>query len=788
MCILKNLILLFLILSFLPPCTFSQTVDLPFEHFSVDEGMPTVVNYIYQDKTGFLWFATNSGLYKFDGYSFTSYKHDIDDSTSLIDNTINIIYEDKEGIIWIGTWLGFDKLDCKKNIFKHYKPSLLNDGNGESDPVWAICEDKFGKLWIGTGEGLFTLNKKTQEFIFLKDFSTGKTGLSPNTIGSIHEDKEGAIWIGSNVGLDKFDFKTGKFKHYLNDPGEKDQAWYYSKSIYKINKFLEDDNGTFWLATMGGLVELNPKTGKFNRYLFNPENQTNVIAKISQDVVTGNIWLATWGGLFSFNKRSKEFIHYNTEANCVLSERSGTLWIGTNTDIKKLNRMKQPFRKYTSKYIICAICNWNEKILWMYTANNGWQKFDTKKEQFIPYSYGKGNEVYYFYPGELIIKTEKGGCFSEDTLGNIKPFLPDSLKDYTNNLSWGWKTKKGYWHGTHSGGFYLHNPEPFSLKEIRNFKLEINFIYEDKFGLLWISTTMGKLFCYSPERDSVIEFISGFKNSSRLSGRIIKQIFEDKKGRLWFATMSGLNRFERLTNRLPTGKENFVHYTEKDGLPSNSVLGITEDDHGYLWLNTGKGISRFDPEKKYFKNYDPSYGLDLTTDIFYGFGCKTRNGEMYLPSSYGFTRFHPDSVKDNPFIPTIVITSFKMFDKPYPFSNEIHLPYDENFISFEFAAVSYISPERNQYAYKMEGLDRDWVYSGTRRYASYPNLDPGEYIFRVKGSNNDGVWNEVGYVGFNHYFSPLVENYLCLYLLFIINSKLNLFYLEDAVKENKDRS
>jgi hypothetical protein len=179
-------------------------------------------------------------------------------------------------------------------------------------------------------------------------------------------------------------------------------------------------------------------------------------------------------------------------------------------------------------------------------------------------------------------------------------------------------------------------------------------------------------------------------------------------------------------------------------LPSDNILGIVEDDNGHLWLNTSKGISKFYPEKNQFKNYDVSYGLQLPADVYYGFGCKTRNGEIYFPGVKGFTRFHPDSVKDNPFIPPVVITSFKKFDKSYPFSSEISLPYDENFLSFEFAALSYISPERNQYAYMMEGLDKDWVYSGTRRYVSYPNLDPGEYIFRVKGSNNDGVWNEAG--------------------------------------------
>ena len=181
--------------------------------------------------------------------------------------------------------------------------------------------------------------------------------------------------------------------------------------------------------------------------------------------------------------------------------------------------------------------------------------------------------------------------------------------------------------------------------------------------------------------------------------------------------------------------------------------------------------------------------LDPPADVYlWMMACKTSNGEMFFSGARGFTRFHPDSIKDNPFIPPIVITSFKKFDKPASLSNEIRLPYDENFLSFEFAALSYISPERNQYAYKMEGLDKDWVYSGTRRYASYPNLDPGEYVFRVKGSNNDGVWNEAG-TSISIIISPPWWKTTWAYILYsLLILKYNLYYLENAVKENKNES
>ena len=716
---------------------YSQNLDLPFENFSIDEGMPTVTNYILQDRTGYLWFATNSGLYKHDGYNFSSYKHDLDDSNSLFDNTLSTLYEDKKGIMWIGTHLGLEKFDRTKNTFIHYTPNPSGIEKDASNYVYAICEDKYGMLWVGTADGLYKFNKAAEKFTSIRYDSTDPGSISHNNFGAIYEDKEGSLWFGTGAGLDKYDFETRKFKHYLNDPNNQSELWSNSSSKYWINKIIEDDNGILWLGTNGGLVEYDPKEGTSSNYLYNSQRPRNLIISICQDFVTGSLWITNGTGLFLFDKKLKKFTQYSSEGNCVYSERSGTLWVGTDIEIKKLNRTKQPFKKYSMNEIACVVRSGKEGIVWVWTFS-GFKKFDVRKEQFIPCLLNKGDRPnFLFSENEMAVVTKKGGLYIIDTLDNIKPLLADSLKDFNNSLSFACKTKRGYWFGTVTGGFYLLDSENYHINEIRNLKLSINFIYEDRLGLLWISTFMGKVFCYNPERDTLVEFSSDPKNPSSISGRLVTEIYEDTKGRLWFTTTNGLNRYDRSTNK-------FTHFTEKSGLSGNNVWGILEDSHGYLWINTNKGISKFDPLKNNFKNYDISYGLEPTTDVFYGFGGKTRNGEMYFPGAKGFTRFHPDSIKDNPFIPPIVITSFKKFDKPYPFSSEIHLPYYENFLSFEFAALSYISPERNLYAYKMEGLDKDWIYSGTRRYASYPNLDPGEYVFRVKGSNNDGVWNEAG--------------------------------------------
>ena len=725
------LVLVFIIFS---PSVNPQQADLSFETFSVDKGMPTQVNRIFQDRIGYLWFATNSGLYKYDGYDFASNYNDLDDTSNLKNNKLTTLYEDREGILWIGSYKGLVRFERGKNNLKHYTPNPFAEGNNWSNVVLTICEDKYGMLWVGSGDGLYKFDRVSEKFECLKNDSTDPHSISHNSINAILEDKEGSLWIGTGAGIDKLDFKTGKFIHYWNNPSNLD-SW---RSKYWINTMLMDESGIIWLGTNRGLVEFNSKEGTFFNHLFIPKDPINRITSISQDVSSNSLWLATTDGIFSFDKKSKKFTRYNSEGNCVLSERSGTMWIGTDLGIKKLNRIKQPFRKYHMGKIAYVIKSGKEGILWIKASLWIYMIFDTRKEQFIPYPFGKDSVMFvYNSGGDLIIHAENGDMYIQDSIGRKVSYGPFPKEFIKTPVSHSWKGNRGYWFSTYAGGVHLLDPRTKLLRELANVKLPIDFIYEDNNGLLWVATDMAKIYCYHQKDDALIEYISETINPLRLSGTEVTDIYQDKKGRIWFATNDGLNMFELST-------KNLIHFTKKDGLPSNNVRGILEDDHGYFWITTNKGISKFDPSTKRFKNYDPSYGLELTADVYFGRGCKASNGEMYFGGASGFTRFHPDSIRDNPFIPPILITSFKKFDKPYSFSSEINLPHDENFISFEFVALSYISPERNQYAYKMEGLDKDWVYSGTRRYASYPNLDPGEYVFRVKGSNNDGIWNEAG--------------------------------------------
>jgi signal transduction histidine kinase/ligand-binding sensor domain-containing protein/AraC-like DNA-binding protein len=729
---------------------FPQRDNLVFEHFSIDQGLSEpIVTDVIQDKMGYLWISTWGGIERYDGYSFTSFKHDPVDSTSFANTFAQTLYEDKAGYIWVGTWRGLEKFDRNTGAFTHFTPHPFGPGTEWSNHVLSIYEDKFGILWIGTQDGLNILDRSTGKFQCFRYDSADPGSISHNSINAFYEDKAGSLWIGTGGGLDKLDRKSGRFLHYWHD-SESRNGFIKNRttSQYWIKSIHEDNSGILWLGTNGGLVELNPENRKSIIYFHDPKNQRslshNNIITLCQDP-SGTLWVGTENGLDAFNKKTKEFINYfhdeknpgslsSGSINSILWERSGTLWISTPTGINKLNWAKQPFTKYAHQNIVSDLKEY-DGMIWVATLN-GWEKFNPKTEQFIPVSFGKNYLVGIDDIGDQWLNTYQGGIYKRDNHGIITHFYNPSPSDPPIWVSCIYKSPEGIaWIGTSNSGLYFIDPVSNRFTLFKKLKVYINFVYEDSFGSLWIGTVMGGLLCYNRDRNKLKEYISDPKYPKSISGNTILDVHMDKKGFLWFGTNIGLNKYDRSTDK-------FTYFTERNGLPSNAVFTILEDDHGFFWLSTRKGISKFDPETNSFRNYDVSYGLPNNgfSDIR---GCKTENGEMYFGGN-GLIRFHPDSISQNHYIPPVEITSFRKFDKPAAFGKEIHLPYSDNFLSFEFVALSFVSSERNQYAYKMEGLDKDWVYSGTRRFASYPNLEPGVYTFKVKGSNNDGVWNEKG--------------------------------------------
>ncbi|MFC2093452.1 two-component regulator propeller domain-containing protein [Bacteroidota bacterium] len=776
-----------------------QSSDIQIERFIVEQGLAgNEIFCIFQDSQGFIWFGTSNGLKRYDGYKFKVFRNNSNDSTSLSRNCIISIYEDRSGHIWIGTEEGgLNKFSKEKEQFIHYRHDPDNPISLSNDYIHAIHEDNSRVLWIGTEYGgLNKFDREKEKFKHYKNNPDDPASLSCNFVRSIYEDNCGTLWIGTKSGgLNKFDKEKEKFKCFIHNPDDST-----SLSSDNINRIYEDNCGTLWIGTGKGLHKYNREKEQFKRYMHNPDDPTslsnNVVTSIYEDN-EGMLWIGTaYGGLNKFSKEKEQFTHYKHDPdnskslsnNCILvihEDNSGNLLVGTaGGGLNKSNKARKQFKNYfyvkkdpisLSCNIVMSIYGDNSDNLWIGTLGGGLSKFDREKEQFIHYKHNPDGpaslshnfveSIYVDNSDNLWIGTRGGGLnkFNKEkeqfTHYRHDPENPTSLSnDYIYTIYE--DNSENLWIGTHRGlnkfnklkeefTQYKHDPQNSSNKCFNY----VSSIIKDKLGNFWIGTEHG-LIRFDRERNRLIHCRYDSNNPSSLSCDNVTTIYEDNTGVLWIGTKEGLNKFNN-------EYEKFIHFREKDGLPSDLIHGILEDDYGNLWISTEEGLSKFNPKAETFRNYDVKDGLQ--SNDFNRRACyKNRSGEMFFGGMKGFTMFHPDDIKDNPHIPPVVITDFQLLHKSVPIgfdkstnrtileksiteTKEIELNYEDNVISFEFSALDFQCPEKNQYAYIMEGFDKDWIYTdASRRFATYTNLDPGAYTFRVKGSNNNGIWNEEG--------------------------------------------
>ncbi len=810
----SRLMFLFLIIILLQMKITAQVSDLNFDFISADKGLSqNTIHCILQDKYGFMWFATEDGLDRYNGYGFTTFKNDPMERKSVSDNFIWTVYEDHEGTIWVGTNNGgLCKFNRDEQNFTIYKNDPNNSSSLSNDNVRAIYEDHEGTIWVGTNnEGLCRFNRARQNFTIYKNDPSNPSSLSNNNVMAIVGDGEGNLWIGTEGGgLDKFNRKTGKFIHYN-----------YSKSnSHSINNdevmtLYKDRTGGIWVGTISGLCKYNPRRNDFTRI---SENNTelsnhnyNTINSIIEDK-SGKIWVGTGGGILLLNKNEDKYndadissLNFSNIDNNVLSlyeDRTGIVWIGTaERGIAKYDRERMRFLRFEhdptnpnslSYNTIRSFYQDTSGILWVGTLGGGLNKLSLSTNKFEHFVNQPGNKnslsdnsissIYRDSKGVLWVGTWRGGLNKMIGSGNPTnakfiryghdPGNPNSLS--SNTVQAILEDHSGrLWVGTESGldlynkksnGFVHFDNDPKDPNSLSNNQVQ-SCIYADNKGYLWVGTWGGlnKILLpknpndYSPDsfKFSLYQHLS--QNSLSLSNDRVISICQDRKGNIWIGTYGGgLNMLPANQQDIDNTKAKFIHYSIKDGLASDIIYGILEDDNGNLWLSTDNGLSKFNPSKKTFRNYYESDGLQ-GNQFFWGACWKSKGGELFFGGTNGFNAFYPEKLKDNPNIPPIVITDFNIFNKPVPINKnnsplkeyisdtkKIVLSYYQNVFSFDFAALDYTAPNKNQYAYMMEGFDKGWVKSGNRHFVTYTNLDPGEYTFRVRGSNNDGVWNTEG--------------------------------------------
>ena len=777
---IKALIFLFLILN--GSDTISQSLDIQFTNIGISDGLSNSTVYsIIQDRKGFMWFGTQNGLNKYDGYNFTVYKNIPFDSTSLTDNWVLALLEDSKGNIWVGTHSGgVSMYDRNRGTFISFVNDPDNPNSLVNNRTWSLKEDKKGNIWIGTSSGLDKLNADTGEIThYLNDEIISTVN---NAVNSIHFDNDGSIWAATwGSGLFKLNSEGEIITNYLFDehPAKNVTASNKIKVIY------EDKDGILWLGTnQDGLIRFENKTGSYKYYINNPADpfslSFNSILSIIEDK-KGNLWIGTHnGGLNRFSRKEEKFYSYKNDVNdpyslknnwvpAICEDRGGTIWIGSDRGVDKFMYDKLVFKNLKhidkepnslSSNDVHAVYEDSEGMIWVGTWRGGLNRYNPKTNQVKKFFNDPkdntslpddivlvvmedgGNNLWvgtYNGLGKFDRKTEKFKVFRHDD--------DDSESIGFNNISAICEDSYGYlWVGTWGGGVHRMDMQTgkfkryfYDVKQSNGLTdMIVTYIFEDSKRNLYIGTAAGGLNIYSREEDNFHSIQFDAVNKSSISSNNISSIVEDKDGFIWIGTLNGgLNMYNPQTRE-------FLHYTVANGLPEDAVMSIEIDNDGYLWISMVKGISRFNPNTKQFTNYDYKDGLGNTE--FISASATGKDGKLLFGGKNGVTYFHPSHSLQPAVKPEITIVNFSIFNQPLKFDKDItevdniEIKHSDNVFSIDFVALGYARPDKTRYAYMLEGFDNDWIHSKNRRTAYYTNLNPGTYNFKVMASADNYNW------------------------------------------------
>ncbi|MEP6683729.1 MAG: two-component regulator propeller domain-containing protein [Parafilimonas sp.] len=784
----------YFLLLILPAITFAQKRQLEFDHFRTNSGLSqSNVLCILQDSKGFMWFGTREGLNKYDGYKFTVYKNDPKNKNSIGGNFISSIIESRDGNLWIATrGGGLCKYDTEKDLFINYKHEENNANSISGNGVNAVFEDEKGNIWAGTEDaGISILHTATGKFEHFPHNKNDANSLSDDYVRVIVQDAEKNIWIGTaNGGLNLFNSKQNNFTHFQHD--DKDNTSLSYNDVYGI---FEDSKHRLWIGTNGGGLDLFDKTTeKFIQFKADPNNPNslpnNQVYTIGEDS-DHNLWIGTEnGGMCVFNPQQKTFTTYqhddldNTSIGsnsiyAICRDNKGNMWMGSFTggiDFLNADNKFEHFKHNSvpgslSSNLVLCIYEDSKQNIWVGTDGGGLNLFNKQTSSFTHYIHQNGNNnsicgnyvlnVHEASNGDMWIGTWADGVtvFNKDknTYQHYKsdPLNPNSL---SSNNAWVIyeDREKNIWIGTYGGGLNLFNPSTNSFihyaydasnpQSINN--TNVHSIFEDSDGNLWISTDGGGLDLFNKQTKTFTHYLHS-DNKNSIADNSVGIVYEYEKKNLWIGTMNGLSCFNKKTGE-------FINYTTADGLPANNIFGILQDENKNFWISTSYGISNFNPSAKTFKNFDAADGLqgDEFKELAY---CKDHTGLMYFGGNNGFNVFDPLTIKPTAFEPPLLLTDFSIFNKRVPVAvddkdpsplkkditetKSITIPYKSSVIEFEFASLNYTSDQKKQYAYMLEGFDKKWIEAGTKHGVTYTNLDPGKYIFKVKGLNNQGQWS-----------------------------------------------
>lgn len=737
---------------------FSQSYS--FRHYKVEEGLSyNAVICSYQDKKGFLWFGTKDGLNRFDGNNFKTFRHDPDEPATIGNNFIKTLHEDKNGKLWVGTGKGLYSFDPHSETFKLFNNTL-------TDEIKDIETDDYSNLWYILGRELYKFN-----------FKTGKTTKHGDNYTSICKTADGHIWTATSSGkLRRYVFRNNSFESFD----------LFNKSEAVTNKWIEEIYDTGKQSILVGTANQGAKLFdiKLKTYsdlpLHNPD-QTAIYVRNFTHYAGDEYWIASESGIFTYNLKTNAVANlrkqkdnpYSLSDNAVYTftkDREGGIWAGTYFGgINYCPKQSISFEKFFPKNdnhsisgnVIREICQDQYGNFWIGTEDAGLNKFNPKTGKFI-----------HFYPSADLTSISHSNVHAlladgkylwigtyEHGLNKLEISSGKVVKRYTAGLAPGmlksnfivtaYKTREseiliGTWNGLFR---YNQATDDFTQLRFIPSNARIYSIIEDHYGKIWVCTKGNGVYWYDPATQTGGNYTYNPNNPGSLSGIIVNNVFEDSNYNLWFATEDGgLNKFNNKTHQ-------FKHYNTKTGFPVNFIFKALEDDHRNLWVTTSRGLVCMNLTTEKIRVFTQVNGL-LSNQFNYNSGYKDKSGKLYFGSVNGLISFNPEQFTKSMYIPPVYITSFQVANKELPvdkdksplkksilFTDKIVLSYSQSTFSLDFSALTYTAPEMTEYAYKMEGLDKDWTYLKTNRKVYFTQLDAGRYTFLVKASNNNGDWN-----------------------------------------------
>jgi methyl-accepting chemotaxis protein/ligand-binding sensor domain-containing protein len=757
----------------------AEAQRLQFTKLTADDGLSGAwVPNIVQDVRGFMWFGTRRGLDRYDGYGITSYRHIRGDSSSLPDGYIEFIKEDRDSALWVGTRKGVSRFDRARDSFRNYTVGAGAEGR----PVLSMLHTKDGTLLVGTDDGLYKLDRTTGTS---SRYPGGSVQLAGKSMIALLEDRRGHVWIATKeAGLIDLDPRSVTARTYAGAPGAASGF-----PDVDVRAIVEDGAGILWVGTYrGGLVRLDPASGALSKFEHDASNPRSLAINAIQTLALAGqdgLWVALEnGGLDRFDIPSGTFQHNAYDPNnptglnnnsvwSVFEDRTGTLWAGTfagGVNIAKRN--SEAIRTYRavpgdpSSLSVNSVLGFAQDSsggLWVATDGGGLNRFDITTGRFVRTT-TKTSALN--QDAVLAVAAEPGGALWLGTwAGGITRYDPkaNSFTAYTtknsnladDNIFAMHVDRRGrVWVGSWREGLLLFDRATKSFTKFPIGKAgvpqsEIWHIEELRDGRLALGTRESGLQIFDPESKVMTAFVTDLKDANSVSSNEVRAIRETEPGILWLGTGEGLDRLDLGTRKL-------THFTRADGINANAVSGIGTDAEGNLWLSTDQGVTRFDPKTRkgaQFTKADGLQGRDFNARAYF----QTRTGALLFGGNEGFSVIQPAQLTQNPRVPPVVLTGFQLMSKPVaigapgsPLKTHISetkvlvLDHNQTVFTFEFAALDYTAPSKNQYAYRLDGFDNEWREVGNARTAVYTNLAPGSYTFRVKGSNNDGVWNDAG--------------------------------------------